>query len=266
MPRKSLGQHFLTDQRVVAHILRAAGLEAGDAVLEIGPGRGVLTRRLVTEAEVVVAVELDRELCAALPGRLGWPSNLACVEADARTIDAGRLVFPRTRYKVVANLPYYAANPIIRNLLESNPKPKSMVVMVQKEVADSMTAAPGRMGLLSVATQVYARSRIVCTVPPSGFRPPPNVTSAVVQLDVRETAAVADGDTDGFFEVVRAGFSAPRKQLRNSLSHGLDVPAAAASEVLDAADIDGQRRAQTLALDEWSNLYKEWQRVKDQWK
>ena len=266
MPRKSLGQHFLIDQPVVGKILRAARLEAGDTVLEIGPGHGVLTQRLVTLAEAVIAVELDRELCAALPERLGRPANLTCIEADARTMDVDQLVCPGTAYKVVANLPYYAANPIIRNLLESHPKPRSMVVMVQKEVAESMTAAPGRMGLLSVATQVYARPRIVCTVPPEGFRPRPNVTSAVVELDIRETAAVDPGQTAGFFEMVRAGFSAPRKQLRNSLSHGLGVPAEAASELLTTAAIDGRRRPQTLELDEWRNLYTEWQRVKDQWK
>lgn len=261
--RKSLGQHFLTDQRTVCRIVHAAALKSDDLVIEIGPGRGVLTRRLVELVETVIALELDPELCAQLPVRLGTPHNLICVEADARTADFGPLVPSGRDYKVVANLPYYAANPIIRNLLETVPKPSVLVVMVQKEVADSMVALPGRMGLLSVATQLYAEAQTVCTVPPEAFRPPPAVTSAVVKLVTRAAPAVAVDDgaefvPSEFFDVVRAGFSAPRKQLRNSFSHGLGIASDAASGVLDRAGVDGQRRAQTLDLAEWGRLYRAW--------
>ena len=202
-----MGQHFLTDQQTVSRIVNAAALTPDDLVIEIGPGRGVLTRQLVKLVETVAAVELDPELCAQLPVRLGTPHNLVCVEADARTADFGALVPSGRDYKVVANLPYYAANPIIRNLLETVPRPSVLVVMVQKEVADSMVALPGRMGLLSVATQLYAEAQTVCIVPPEAFRPPPAVTSAVVKLVTRAAPAVAVDDgaefvPSEFFDVV----------------------------------------------------------------
>jgi 16S rRNA (adenine1518-N6/adenine1519-N6)-dimethyltransferase len=266
-PRKSLGQHFLSDHRTVARIIHAAQLAPDDVVVEIGPGQGVLTRRLVDQVKRVVALELDSELCAALPARLGSPPNLVCIAADARVADIAELVAEGEAYKVVANLPYYAANPIIRRLLETEPKPHSMVVMVQQEVANNMVAAPGKMGILSVATQFYAEASLVCTVPPHAFKPPPKVTSAVVKLVLRNAPAVATGDVgdgiDSFFQVVKAGFSAPRKQLRNSLSHGLAVAPETAGAVLETAGIDGKRRAETLALEEWGCVYHAWEKLKD---
>ncbi len=265
-PRKSLGQHFLVDAGILRRIVAAADLAPEDVALEIGPGRGALTRRLLARAARVVAVELDAGLAAALPGRLGNPPNLTVVSGDARTVDIGALVragapeAPGDRpaclaYKVAANLPYYAANPIIRRFLEAEPRPRSMVLMLQREVADSMTAASGKMSLLAVATQYYATSRPVCLVPPGAFRPVPKVTSAVVRLDLRERPAVEVANTEAFFDLVRAGFSAPRKQLRNSLSHGLGLPAGVVGGLLASAGIDGQRRAETLSIEEWAAVY-----------
>ena len=259
--RKSLGQHFLHDSRVVQRIVVAAELTAGDTVIEIGPGRGVLTRRLVHAADRVIAVELDPDLFRELPSRLVNPPNLQCVMGDAREMELAPLVgvcsgHATFRYKVLGNLPYYAANPIIRRTLESSEPPSLALFMVQKEVADSMTASPGRMGLLSVATQFYAEARTVCSVPPSAFRPAPKVRSAVVRLDVRRQPAVAVESREEFFEVVRAGFSAPRKQLHNSLSHGLGISTAQGSAVLEEAAIDGRRRPATLTLEEWGAIYR----------
>ena len=261
--RKSLGQHFLHDTRVVSRILQAADISPDETLVEIGPGRGVLTKRLVEQCARVVAVELDPQLCAELPARLEFPENLECILVDAREADLPALASQRSdpansRYKVVGNLPYYAANPIIRRTLESSPPPSLALFMVQREVAESMTATPGRMGLLSVATQFYAEAKIVCSVPPSAFRPPPKVRSAVVRLDVRQEPAVRVADRDEFFNVVRAGFSAPRKQLHNSLSHGLGIEAASAQEVLEQAGIDERRRPATLSLEEWAALYLAW--------
>ena len=272
--RKSLGQHFLNDPRVVARILEAADLQPGDTALEIGPGRGVLTRRLAPLVRRVVAAELDSQLAAALPERLGFPANLECCVADARHTDPAELAAPDADYKALGNLPYYAAAPIIRRLLESANPPALAVVMVQQEVAAAMTAAPGAMTLLSVATQLYAEAAVVCRVPPRAFRPPPKVTSAVVRLVPCQAKAIADADAEGFFQLVRAGFSARRKQLHNSLVNGLEaqglgadglavkgrkVTAAAVNDALESAGIDGQRRAQTLSLDEWVRLYRAWQ-------
>ncbi|MCH7738302.1 MAG: ribosomal RNA small subunit methyltransferase A [Chloroflexi bacterium] len=256
--RKSLGQHFLADSRIAGRILDAAELSPDDLIVEIGPGRGVLTKRLVDRVKRVVAIELDGELAAALPARLDFPANLTCVEADARVMDLAELIAPETSYKVVANLPYYAANPIIRRLLESPPKPGLLIVMVQQEVAKNMVAQPGGMGILSVATQFYAKAKIVCSVPPKSFRPPPKVTSAVVRLDVLQTPAADVASEEDFFTVVRAGFAAPRKQIRNSLSQGLRIGPAAGGLILEEAGIDATRRPQTLDIAEWAGIYQVW--------
>ena len=276
-PRKSLGQHFLHDSRVVQRIVDAAELSADDTVVEIGPGRGVLTRRLVQLSGRVIAVELDAQLCHELPARLDYPDNLQCVNADAREVELPTLAkIPSPSgggsgwgcspsvYKVVGNLPYYAANPIIRRTLESGAPPSLALFMVQREVAESMTASPGGMSLLSVATQFYAKARMVCSVPPSAFRPAPKVRSAVVRLDIRREPAVSVDSREGFFEVVRAGFSAPRKQLHNSLSHGLGIKTSLGSAVLERAGIDGRRRPATLHLQEWGDIYRVWRETEEE--
>lgn len=257
-PRKALGQHFLVDGRILNRLLTAADLTPPDIVLEIGPGRGALTRQLLRRAARVIAIELDAALAAALPARMGHPAHLEVVNADARTVDLAALLDGATPYKVIANLPYYAANPILRRFLELDDayRPQLLTVMVQREVADSIAAAPGRMSLLSVAVQYYAIPKLICAVPPSAFRPPPKVASAVVRLDLRPQPAVAVADSAAFFALVRAGFAAPRKQLRNSLGQGLRQPGSSIDPLLAAAAIDGRRRAETLSLEEWAALYR----------
>ena len=261
-PRKSLGQHFLTDSRVLGRIIAASDLSPDSIVLEVGPGRGALTRRLVRSAGRVIAVEMDDVLAEDLASRLDYPPNLVVAHADARTVDFPALigcgVGADVPYRVVANLPYYAASPIIRRFLESDTKPELMVVMVQQEVAQSMLARPGKMSILSVATRFYAVPRLVCNVPPRAFRPAPKVASSAVRLDVRQRPAVDAASPDGFFAVVRAGFAAPRKQLRNSLSQGLGIAAADAGRILDAIGLDGRRRPETLNLEEWAAVYRCW--------
>ena len=256
--RKSLGQHFLTDARVANRIVAAAEPDGSDTVVEVGPGAGVLTRRLVEQAGRVVAVELDQRVCEELPERLGFPSNLEVVQGDGREADPDVLVGPRTPYKMVANLPYYAAAPIVRRFLETVRPPKLMVVMVQREVAEAMNAKPGEFTLLSVATQFYAEPSLVAQVHARRFRPPPKVSSTVLKLAVRREPAVAVVDREAFFALVRAGFSAPRKQLRNSLMQGTGAPAEKVAAALEAAGIDGQRRPATLAIAEWAALDASW--------
>ena len=232
-------------------------------VLEIGPGTGALTRYLVASGARVIAIELDANLAASLPARLGTPPNLTVVEGDARTLALRPLLGSQASYKVVGNLPYYAANPIIRRFLEldyrdSAPQPRLIVATLQEEVAHTITAAPGKMGLLSVAVQYYATARLVCTVPSQAFRPPPKVTSAVIRLDIRDAPVVDVDDPNRFFDLVRAGFSSPRKQLRNSLAHGLGLATEVAGELLTSSDLDGSRRPATLSLEEWAILYRAW--------
>lgn len=256
--RKSLGQHFLADARIANRIVGAAQPDAADTVLEIGPGAGILTRRLVQQAGRVIAVELDAALAAQLPQRLDYPANLSVINADARTLDIAAAVNNAAAYKLVANLPYYAATPIVRRFLEAELPPARLVVMVQREVADAMCAAPGAMSLLSVATQFYAAASAVAQVPPRAFRPPPKVSSTAVKLLVRPAPAVAVADRDDFFALVRAGFAAPRKQLRNSLLQGSGSTPDAVAAALDAAGLDGQRRPATLSLSEWAALDAAW--------
>ncbi len=261
--RKSLGQHFLKDGSILDRIVEAAELTADDTALEVGPGLGALTSRLVQRAGQVVTLELDPALAATLPARLGYPANLTSMTGDARSADIAGLVGPETPFKMLANLPYYAANPIIRRFLEIPPHPQLMVVMVQREVAQTMVAKPGKMGILSVAVQYYARPSLVCDVPPQAFHPQPKVSSAVVKLELYAQSPVAVANPLAFFALVRAGFSAPRKQLRNSLKQGLGSQALAASpehtaELLESANLDGRRRAETLSLKEWTALYYSW--------
>lgn len=255
-PKKSLGQNFLIDTRIRHRITDAANLSPSDTVVEIGPGRGFLTRSLSKFAGRLVAVELDESLATSLRDKLDGCANITVITADAREIDINTLVEPKSTYKVVANLPYYAATPIIRRFLEASNKPSLMVVMVQREVAQEMAAAPGKMRLLSVATQLYGAPKIITYVPAKAFRPAPRVTSAVVRIDVYRDIQLPIDSEKTFLDLVRSGFSAPRKQLKNSLALGLELTPTEVAEKLSAASIDPSRRAQTLSLSEWSRLHK----------
>jgi len=260
-PRKSLGQHFLTDRRVLQRILAAASLSSADTVIEVGAGKGVLTRALASVAGKVIAVEIDEGLCEHLRRRLAARPNVEPVCADILSLSPDELL-TRTQasppYVVVANLPYYIASAVLRHFLESAQPPARLIVMVQAEVGQSIAAPPGRMSLLSVGVQFYAPAKVLFYVPPRAFRPPPKVRSAVIRLDVRPEPAVAVDDRQGFFRLVQAGFAARRKQLRNALALGLGIDPASAQSLLETANIDPRRRAQTLSLDEWGCLYRAW--------
>ncbi len=256
--KKSLGQNFLVDRRIVSRILAAADLAPHDTILEIGPGRGILTRPLADRAASLTAIELDNDLAASLTTEFAEYPHVRIIHADAREIDIASIIPSDAPYKLIANLPYYAAQPIIRRFLEADRKPTLMVVMVQREVARNMTAAPGNMSLLSVATQLYGRPRIVASVPPRAFRPAPKVTSAVVRLEVFPEPVLSLDSIDAFFTLVRAGFSAPRKQVHNCLQQGLSISRHDAENILTQASIDPKRRPQTLSLDDWGSLYAAW--------
>ena len=257
--RKGLGQHFLVDEEVLRWITSAAALDPTDMVIEVGPGLGLLTRELATRAGRVIAVELDDRLAAALKRELAAFDNLAVVNEDILKVTPAELLRQRTvddfGYKVVANLPYYITAPVLRYFLEARPKPGMMVVMVQKEVAEVIAARPGQMSLLSVSVQYYGRPEIVASVPARCFYPVPEVDSALLRIDLYPRPAVEVADGDGFFALVRAGFSAARKQLANSLTQGLGLPKDRAMALLNGAGIDRRRRAETLTLEEWAQLW-----------
>ncbi|MFC1944274.1 16S rRNA (adenine(1518)-N(6)/adenine(1519)-N(6))-dimethyltransferase RsmA [Chloroflexota bacterium] len=248
-PRKGLGQHFLVDGEVLEDIVSAAGLAPGDVIVEVGPGLGILTAELVKLAGRVVAVEYDARLASALEDVFADSPNLQVRNMSALEFDPAGLP---PGYKVVANLPYYVASPIIRHFLETSHKPGRMVVMVQKEVGDSMVAAPGRMSLLGVSVQYYGRPTLVRYVSRKGFYPPPEVDSALVSIDVYPAPQVDVPDVGRFFSVVRAGFSARRKQLHNALARGFGISTYEIAELLEKTGIDHRRRAQTLSIEEWA--------------
>jgi 16S rRNA (adenine1518-N6/adenine1519-N6)-dimethyltransferase len=253
--RKRLGQHFLVDETVQQTILHAAQIGPGDTVLEIGPGLGIMTRELARQAGQLIAVELDDKLAQALQATLASFTNVTIVNADILQLDPSALV-PAKPYKVVANLPYYITSPVLRHFLEASAKPETMIVMVQKEVAEAIVAGPGQRSLLSISVQYYARPSIVSYVPARSFYPAPKVDSAILRIEVRSQSAVAVADVGGFFDLVRAGFAAPRKQMANSLAQGLNSPKREVSALLERADIAPQRRAESLTLEEWAQLWR----------
>ncbi len=265
--RKGLGQHFLVDGRVLARIVAAADLTPEDTVIEVGPGLGVLTQELVRRAGRVIAVEADAGLVAALGGLASRSANLTVVHGDIMEVSpAALLAAPGAAgaagsYKVVANIPYYITSAVLRHFLEASPRPVAMVVMVQKEVGRAIVAGPGDMGLLAVSVQFYGRPSIVARVPARSFYPPPRVDSVVLRVEVYDRPPVDVPGDRAFFETVRAGFSAPRKQLRNSLAQGLAVGTEQAAGLLARAGIDPRRRAETLSLEEWGRLCRERERL-----
>jgi 16S rRNA (adenine1518-N6/adenine1519-N6)-dimethyltransferase len=262
--RKGLGQHFLIDEEVLELITSAAELTPTDIVLEIGPGLGVLTRELAKRAGWVVAIELDNKLAAILEQSLASFNNITVVNEDVLGIAPGALLGKQlppevkspSSYKLVANLPYYITSPVLRHFLEATVKPQLMVVMVQKEVAEQIVAQPGQMSLLSVSVQLYGQPAIIGYVPARCFYPAPEVDSAVLSIAVYPQPSVEITDRESFFALVRAGFSASRKQLANSLAQGLGVSKTEGLSLLERADILPQRRAETLTLEEWARLWR----------
>lgn len=261
-PRKRFGQHFLSDTNILNRIVDAGELSRDDTVIEVGPGLGALTAVLAARARRVIAVEVDRDLVAALRGQFATTSNVTVVAADVlemtprEMLDAGAAAPP---YVVVANLPYNIAAAVVRHFLEAKEQPRRLVVMVQREVAESMASPPGAMTLLGVATQAYGETQLVMRVAPGAFHPPPKVESAVVRIDVAPIPRV-DAPVDDFFRIVRAGFGNPRKQLRNSLSFGLHVKQEVVDEVMRDAGVDATLRPQMLSLDDWASITRAWLR------
>jgi 16S rRNA (adenine1518-N6/adenine1519-N6)-dimethyltransferase len=255
--RKGLAQHFLVDGGVVKQILAAAELSPSDTIIEVGPGLGVLTEELVRGVGRVIAIELDQRLAGLLKEKMASSDNLTVINEDVLKTDAAQLLAPLGvfDYKVVANLPYYITGAVIRHFLEASLKPRLMVIMVQREVAKQITAKPGEMSLLSVSVQFYGAPKIAAKVPARAFYPAPDVDSAVLRIDVYPEPKVAVNNVDEFFRLVKAGFSANRKQLVNSLANGLVLPKTEVLPFLEKAGIDPKRRAETLNIEEWGQLF-----------
>lgn len=250
---KGLGQNFLQDDALLAQIASAAEITPQDDVLEIGPGLGSLTRHLALSARSVTAIELDASLIPVLGEVLRPFGNVRIVHGDILKISPASLM-PSADYLVVANIPYYITSAVFRHLLENPPRPRRIVLTIQKEVAERICAQPGGMSLLALSVQVYGRASIAARIPAEAFQPAPKVDSAVLRVDLYAEPLIPAEKLDGFFRLAKAGFSQKRKTLRNSLSAGLRISPAAAGLMLQKADIDPIRRAETLSLEEWARL------------
>ncbi len=261
-PSKGLGQNFLVDEQVLERILAAGDLSAADIVLEIGPGVGLLTRRMAERVASVVAVELDRKLLPVLAEVLRDCANVRIVQGDILALDPvktledalGSSGVSPLRYKVVANLPYYITSSALRHLLSARVRPEQMTIMLQREVAERIVAAPGNMSVLAISVQVYGSPEIVFRVPRGAFYPQPKVESAVLRVRTYPQPRVPEEELAHFFRVVNAGFAQRRKQLHNSLAHALNLPQARVLAALADARIEPDRRAQTLTIAEWAAL------------
>lgn len=252
-PHKGLGQNFLQDPLALEKIVAAAQIQPTDTVLEIGPGLGSLTRYLAASAKEVVAVELDQHLLPPLKAVLTPYSNVRFIRGDILELNPNELM-QKEDYVVVANIPYYITSAVIRHLLESESKPRRVVLTVQKEVAQRICEKPGDMSLLALSVQVYGKPHIAANIPAGAFVPPPNVDSSVLTIDIHPQPLIPKELLDIFFRLIKAGFSQKRKTLRNALSSGLSISPAAAAELLNRAEIDPMRRAETLSIEEWQRL------------
>ena len=250
---KSLGQNFLQDHFALEKIAQSAEIQADDCVLEIGPGLGSLTRYLAVSAREVTAVELDPDLLAPLKAILTPHPNVRIVQGDILELKISDLV-EQSGYIVAANIPYNITSAIIRHLLESDPKPRRIVLTIQKEVAERICAAPGDLSLLALSVQVYGKPRIEAKIPAGAFHPVPNVDSAILRIDIYDEPLIAHDMLPLFFKLTKAGFSQKRKMLRNSLASGLQIKPPNAEALLTQAGIDPMRRAETLMIEEWKRL------------
>ncbi|MGI5823940.1 MAG: 16S rRNA (adenine(1518)-N(6)/adenine(1519)-N(6))-dimethyltransferase RsmA [Bacillota bacterium] len=261
--KKSLGQNFIIEPRIIDGIVEAAGLTARDIAVEIGPGMGSLTQGLAAAAGQVLAVELDKTLIPILRDSFADYDNVSIVHGDALKVNYNELLAPLLTkgdydegFVVVANLPYYITTPITMNLLEGGYPWRRLVLMVQKEVANRMKAQPGTKdyGALSVGVQYRAAAKIAMHIPPTVFIPRPAVDSAIIVLDRLPQPAVKVRDEKLFFRLVAAAFGQRRKTLGNSVSGGLHLEKTQVSAALAKAEIAAERRGETLSLEEFARL------------
>ncbi len=258
---KNLGQNFLTDPSILENIVDAAEVKSQDTVLEIGAGLGHLTRHLAGTAKQVVAVELDKRLISILEQNLQSFNNIRIVQGDILQLKPGDLV-SEDNYLVVANIPYYITSSIIRNLLESGVKPKRIILTIQYEVAQRVCALSSQMSVLALSVLMYGEPTLVRRIPAEAFYPPPKVDSAVIRIDLYPEPILPVEKRELFFKLAKAGFLHKRKTIRNSLSTGLKWTPEKTEALLSAAEINSQRRAETLSLSEWLEVTSQYDKIK----
>ena len=258
---KGFGQNFIINPGIPTKIVDASGVDKRYGVIEIGPGIGVLTKELAKRAAKVVSIEVDERLPPLLAETMAGVENFKLVLQDVLKVDLRALIeeeFPGMPVAVCANLPYYITSPIVMRLLEERLPVEHITVMVQKEAAERISAAPGTRaaGAISYGVAYYAQPRLLFTVQPGSFFPPPKVTSAVIQLVLRPQPAVETPDEAGYFKLVRAAFGQRRKTAANSVSAGLGIPKARVMQALEAAGLSPMARPEQLTLEDFCALQK----------
>jgi len=256
--KRSMGQNFLVNQKILPKIVEAAELASSDTVVEIGPGLGVLTGELVKHAGKVIAIEKDDKLAEALESRImnyeSWKKKVRIINQDVLDLSADDLQLTAYGYKVVANIPYNITSRVIRKFLEAENKPSLLVLMVQKEVAQRICAKSGEMSLLSVSVQFYAEPEIIDIVKAESFFPLPKVDSAIIQIRIQRDRIQNKVSDKDFFRLVKFGFAAKRKTLENNLAAGFHITKRESSDIIKKADLGVKIRAQELSVEDWIKL------------
>lgn len=255
-PKKSLGQNFLHDPNTLRKIIDTANILPGDTILEIGPGTGALTQQmaLLHPDATIIAIEIDQRLRPILEREVGDAPNVRVIYDDFLRLDVNAIT-GEGEYMVVANVPYYISSAILKRLLQDvNVRPTRLVMTVQYELAERICAGPGDMSLLAVSVQYFGQPHLVSKLSNGVFWPRPDVSSAILRIDTFPEPAVETAEEKLFFRVVKAGFSQKRKQLKNSISGGLQLKSKVAAALLEEAGVDPKRRAETLTMDEWGEL------------
>ncbi|MBI2063824.1 MAG: ribosomal RNA small subunit methyltransferase A [Candidatus Yanofskybacteria bacterium] len=255
-PKKSLGQNFLINEGIYKKIVAAAEVQRGDMVIEVGPGLGTLTQFLLDADAEILAIEKDNQLAEYLKTKFADSKNVTIVEEDVLRFNPRDTKYniQNTRYKIVGNIPYYLTSHLLKIIFENWLQPEVIVLMLQKEVAQRITAKPPEMNMLAVLVQYHARPKIISYVSHGSFYPPPEVDSAIIKLEFKNRDIESGADSKNFFKIVKIGFSEKRKQLGNNLSGGLKLEKKIVEEKLKSAGINPTRRAETLTLDEWQRV------------
>ena len=259
---KGFGQNFIINPGICPRIAEAAGIGPGWGALEVGPGIGVLTEQLCKRADKVVSIEVDKRLPPILAETMAEYENFKLVLEDVLKVDLRTLLaeeFGDKPVAVCANLPYYITSPILMRLLEEKLPIRNITVMVQKEAADRLAAAPGTRAssAISCAVSYYATSKLMFTAAPGSFYPAPKVTSAVVRMDIRPTPAVQVEDEDGYFALIRAAFGQRRKTAANAIASGLGLPKDKVIAAIEAAGFDARIRPEALTLEDFAAVQRE---------
>lgn len=256
MPSK-LGQNFLKNKNIADKIIKSADLTADDVVLEVGPGKGILTEELAKKAGKVIAVEIDKNLASVLRDKFRNVENVEIAENDILKLNIESILksykLKVANYKVVANIPYYITSPIIRFFLENEFPPNEMILMVQKEVAERIVSVPGNHSILSLSVQYYAKPELLFYVEKENFDPAPEVDSAVIRISYIAERKTQE-ERDNFFRVVRAGFCAKRKTLANNLANSFHLDKKKIEEKLSFIKMKPTARAQELSLEDWKKV------------